>query len=206
MEFRYAKMPGCLMVVLGLCTLGVANWIIHRKSRRWPALGDEGGLVLRDGTRIPWAAFSGAQEVVTEVGGAAVRRLDLYSSEGVVEFPFERVERAQQAVDYLLDRVSGVGEPEPEPQPIRPPQPGPPGTQTFFCGSCGYTWGPVGVKPYVADAPEHQLFLVCGGCRTPQAHTTALAPADLDCVACGAARLGNLDACPGCASAEARWV
>jgi len=201
MEIDYAKPPGCLMVVLGVCTLGVANLIIHLKSRRWPALADDQGLRLRDGTRIPWTEFTGAQEVTTDVGGTVVRRLDLHTKQsGTVQFPFERAHDAQRAVDTLLARMPGAA------PPPSPPQPGPPGTQTYHCPACAYTWGPVGVAPYVPDAVEHQVFLVCGACDAPQARTSASDGRELECGRCGEGTLAPLDGCPSCGAREARWI
>ncbi len=83
-------------------------------------------------------------------------------------------------------------------------QPAPPCTQTFRCDGCGYTWGPVGVEPFVPDAAEHQLFLYCAACRTPQVRKAAT-PVGLSCASCGAEGLTGLRACPNCGGA-ARWI
>ncbi len=77
---------------------------------------------------------------------------------------------------------------------------------TLTCRSCRWSWGPVGVRPFVPDGPQ-QLFLVCGSCARPQART--LEPSaerdSLSCSACGAPELRPLSHCPRCDAQDLSW-
>jgi hypothetical protein len=74
------------------------------------------------------------------------------------------------------------------------------------CPGCGWSWGPVGVRPYSPDGPR-QLFLVCGACARPQARIVApeVDHAELPCDACGAGSLRPLSHCPRCGDASLAW-
>jgi len=75
---------------------------------------------------------------------------------------------------------------------------------TYRCPACGYSFGPVGVLPYVPDAPEHQLFLYCQSCHTPQARMGQTA-VGMACSKCGEQALMGLVKCPGCGGDKADW-
>ena len=218
MTITYGRMPGCLTLLLGVTTLGVANAAIYLTMRRWPAVVDENGLLLRDGTRVRWDDITVGREIITQMRGVTARRMELQSTHGAISLPFERMldaDRVMQCIDkHLQADVSGLaathfGEPSPgrrETDALDPPQSGPPGTQTFSCETCGYRWGPVGVQPFVPNAPEQQLFLCCVACDCPQTRMSAPGPDDLVCAACGAAALVALHACPRCDGPDVRWV
>ncbi len=75
----------------------------------------------------------------------------------------------------------------------------------FRCPACGFSFGPVGVMPHVPDAPEHQLFLYCQGCNTPQVRMGQTA-VDMACNKCGEKSLVGLAKCPGCGGDKATWM
>ncbi len=74
----------------------------------------------------------------------------------------------------------------------------------FRCPACGFSFGPVGVAPYIPDAEVHQLFLFCEACRQPQVQNAATA-VDLPCSKCGEKKLVGLSNCPDCGSADTHW-
>ena len=77
---------------------------------------------------------------------------------------------------------------------------------TLRCRACGWSWGPVGVRPAVPGGPA-QLFLACSACAKPQSRTVEPGhdPASLTCTACGAGALRPLNRCPGCDSDSLSW-
>lgn len=75
----------------------------------------------------------------------------------------------------------------------------------FSCPACGYRFGPVGVLPYVPDAPEHQLFLHCQACNTPQVRA-GLTAVGMACNKCDEQALVGLVVCPGCGGDKATWM
>jgi predicted amidophosphoribosyltransferase len=74
------------------------------------------------------------------------------------------------------------------------------------CPACRWSWGPVGVQPFVHGGPQ-QAFLICGACEHPQARITqpGQLPAELCCSRCGAAELRPLVRCPACGAEGLRW-
>jgi hypothetical protein len=74
------------------------------------------------------------------------------------------------------------------------------------CRRCRWSWGPIGVRPWLPGGPE-QLFLLCEGCGAPQA--LLLDPgapgSSPRCGPCGSDRLVPLTRCPACGADEPRW-
>ena len=105
MEVRVIPMSGCLMVVLGVFTLGVAPLSIKLKERGWPKSLDEQGLVTRGGKRIAWGEFTEAVKIVTKVQGTVTERYEFRSPKGVVPVVVHRLERGPEALQYIWDRL-----------------------------------------------------------------------------------------------------
>ncbi len=105
MEVQVRPMPGCLMVVLGICTLGVAPLAIKMKEKHWPKTMDEAGMTTRGGKRIEWGEFSEIVKIVTNVDGTVTERYDLRSPKGTVGVYLARIENAQEAFDYIWERL-----------------------------------------------------------------------------------------------------
>ena len=76
---------------------------------------------------------------------------------------------------------------------------------TFRCPACGFSFGPVGVIPFVPDAPEQQLFLFCTSCKAPQVRMGHSA-LEMACNKCGEESLVGLVKCPGCDGDKADWM
>ena len=105
MDVKIVPMPGCLWLLLAVCTLGVAPLIIWLKERNWPRRVDEQGLVTRGGRRIAWGEFTGMQKVYTRVQYARVGRYGLYSPQGTVALVTYRLVDGAQVLDYIWRRL-----------------------------------------------------------------------------------------------------
>jgi hypothetical protein len=106
MEVQIVKTSGCMTLVLGVFTLGVAPLAIWLQQRNWPARLDEEGLVTRGGKRIVWEEFTRAVRVVTRIAsGVTVERIELHSPKGKVLVPGERLVDGQRVVQYILEHL-----------------------------------------------------------------------------------------------------
>ncbi len=105
MEVRAMKLGGCLMVILGVFTLGVAPLGIWWSMRRWPAWVDNQGVRLKSGVTIGWPQITRVVKVVSDVNGTITTRYDLQSALGVVRVVPDRLENGEQVLEFILQRV-----------------------------------------------------------------------------------------------------
>ena len=84
MDVQPYRLSGCLMVFLGVMTLGVSPLFIWLSRRKWPRHLDENGMTLANGNHIPWNEFTRVRKVrVIGQGGALLaERYDLRSTRG----------------------------------------------------------------------------------------------------------------------------
>lgn len=75
--------------------------------------------------------------------------------------------------------------------------------QTLRCRACGWSWGPVGVRPWSPDPPQ-QVFLLCLDCRAPQSQLR-MPGEPLRCGHCGSARVEPLRRCARCDAPDPAW-
>ena len=115
MEVKIIPVSGCLMVFLGVFTLGVSPLAIWLSERKWPKNVDEGGITTRSGTQIPWNEFTGIKKVITRIGRTSntTEHYELSSSEGKVIVVLYRLENGPQVFDYIWRHL---------PQRVREPQ------------------------------------------------------------------------------------
>jgi hypothetical protein len=108
MEVKIIPVSGCMMVFLGVMTLGIAplaQWIMQKS---WPKLVDEQGLVTRGGSRIAWGEFTKAVKVLTRVtrgSSAATEHYELFSPKGKVVVAAYRLENGAAVTDYVWQRL-----------------------------------------------------------------------------------------------------
>lgn len=93
----------CLMLFLGLLTLGVGPLLVWWQQRNWPRRVDESGITTRSGKHIPWQAFTHMTYSRTRIAtGYEVERYDIYSPKIHVIVPTERLVNGSQVVEYIL--------------------------------------------------------------------------------------------------------
>jgi len=104
LEVQVAKANGCLLVVGGLMSFGVVPLVILLPRRRWPRFFDPSGMTLRNGSHIPWDAFTSVRRVRVHGDGGAVlaERIDLRSSRGKVQVVTSQIHNAQAVEDFLF--------------------------------------------------------------------------------------------------------
>ena len=108
MEVKIIPVSGCMMVFLGVMTLGIAplaQWIMQKS---WPKLVDEQGLVTRGGSRIAWGEFTKAVKVLTHVtrgSSATTEHYELFSPKGKVVVAAYRLENGAAVMDYVWQRL-----------------------------------------------------------------------------------------------------
>jgi len=106
MPILYVKMHGCLVLMLAVCTLGVANLVIWLSRRKWPVYADNAGVVLGNGTHIPWSSTRKVTHVTTKIaGGAHVHRFSVDYEGGRWELPYERLVEPEKVLNFILARV-----------------------------------------------------------------------------------------------------
>jgi hypothetical protein len=105
LDVKPIPLNGCLMLVLGICTLGIAPLGIKLKERSWPMLLDEEGLVTRGGNRIAWDEFTKIEKVVTRVQGTWVERYDLHSPKGKVSVVVYRLQDGPEILEMIWQRL-----------------------------------------------------------------------------------------------------
>ena len=105
MDVKTIPLNGCLMLILGIFTLGVAPLGIKLKERNWPKLMDEQGLVTRGGKRFAWDEFTRMEKVVTRVQNTWVERYDLHSPKGKVAVVVYRLQNGPEVLAYIQQRL-----------------------------------------------------------------------------------------------------
>lgn len=96
-------MGGCLMIVGGLFSFGVFPLLVWLDRRKYPAAVDDDGMLLRNGTKVPWGEFTRAQITKVHVNGRYVTdRLDLWHSHGTTKMDYRFVEDAPRVVDFIV--------------------------------------------------------------------------------------------------------
>jgi hypothetical protein len=105
MEAKLIPVSGCMQVVLGVFTLGVAPLAMKLQERGWPKVVDEQGLETRGGLRIPWNEFTNIQKVITNVNGTVTERFELHSPQGKVPVVVYRMENGPQVLQYIWERL-----------------------------------------------------------------------------------------------------
>ena len=107
MEVRIIPLSGCMQILLGVFTLGVAPLMKWQNERRWPKSLSEAGLVTRGGTQIGWSEVIRITRVITNIGrtGARTEHYELTSPKGkVVVAPYRLVD-GSGVFDYIWQRL-----------------------------------------------------------------------------------------------------
>jgi hypothetical protein len=97
---------GCLMLLLGVLTLGAYPLIRRLGERHFIARMDDQGFETRGGTRVGWGDITHVEHVVGEMYGA--RLSDEYvvrSPQGRSSLAVWRATDGIAALDYLVARV-----------------------------------------------------------------------------------------------------
>lgn len=105
MEVKIIPLSGCLSLMLGIFTLGVAPIAIKLKERSWPILLDDKGLITRGGKFIAWGEFTKIEKVISNVQGTITERYDLHSPKGTVAVVVYRLVNGAQVLDYIWQRL-----------------------------------------------------------------------------------------------------
>jgi|GEM_PF-3555312 len=102
---EYVKLGGCMGFFLGVMTVGVAPLMIWLTMRKWPVYADNAGVVLKNGTHIPWTRIQRFVHVTTNVSGTVVHKFTFELDKGKWELPCERLKEPQKVLDFILPRV-----------------------------------------------------------------------------------------------------
>jgi hypothetical protein len=108
MDVKIIPLSGCMQLILGIFTLGVAPLAIWLQERKWPKSLDEQGLVTRSGKQIPWNEFTKIERVITTAGsgsGVTTERFELQSGQGNVYIVLHRLENGPEVLNYIWERL-----------------------------------------------------------------------------------------------------
>lgn len=96
----------CLMIFLGVLTLGIGPLLVWLQQRNWPRRVDAGGITTRGGQHIPWQAFTHMTYSRTRIqAGYEVERYDLYGPKIHVIVPTERLVDGPLVVETILQHL-----------------------------------------------------------------------------------------------------
>ena len=104
MDVRIIPLNGCMQVILGVFTLGVAPLAIWISERSWPKSVDEQGLTTRGGKQIAWSEFTKVTRILTQVtrgSSTPVERFELKSRKGKVIVVVYRLVDGEKVLDYI---------------------------------------------------------------------------------------------------------
>jgi hypothetical protein len=107
MEIKIIPVSGCLQILLGAFTFGIAPLAAWINERSWPKSADEQGLTTRGGTRVAWDEFTRITKVITRIGQTSnkTEHYELSSSRGKVVVAPYRLENGGQVFDYIWRRL-----------------------------------------------------------------------------------------------------
>jgi hypothetical protein len=107
MEIKIKPVSGCLQIVLGVFTFGVAPLAAWLNERKWPKSVDEQGLTTRGGTRIAWDEFTNIKKVITRIGrtSTTTEHYELSGSKGKIVVAPYRLENGTQVFEYIWRRL-----------------------------------------------------------------------------------------------------
>ena len=107
MEIKIKPLSGCVQILLGILTLGMAPLMAWLNERHWPKLADEQGRVTRGGTRIAWNEFTKITKVITNInrGAATTEHYELRYAKGKVVVAVYRLENGPQVFEYIWQHL-----------------------------------------------------------------------------------------------------
>jgi len=101
-----APLPGCLIALVSVMTLGLYPILRRTAERRFIRRMDDAGIETRGGARIAWRDIDGVRHVIGKVEG--VTRSDEYlihAGKRTISLPLWRIENAAAARDFLVSRL-----------------------------------------------------------------------------------------------------
>jgi len=98
-----------LMIAGGLFSFGVATIAMWFSSRKWPAVVDEEGIIMRNKKRVYWKDLTSIQpvKVVSYSGRRITGRLDLMFGKTSVAIVPHSIKKGQEVMDFISD-ILGV--------------------------------------------------------------------------------------------------
>ncbi|HET9906157.1 MAG TPA: hypothetical protein VFQ23_05940 [Anaerolineales bacterium] len=107
MDVKIKPLSGCLQIVLGVLTLGIAPLAAWLNERAWPKSVDEQGLTTRAGTNIAWGDFTKIKKVITKIGqtSTTTEHYELSGPNGKVVVAPYRLENGNQVFDFIWRRL-----------------------------------------------------------------------------------------------------
>lgn len=114
LEVRTQERKGCVWMMLSVFSLGLAPFFIRRVERQLPAQLDDDAMVLRNGTRIPWSQFTGAQGTRILLNGTYVgTRWILKHTGGKVQIQTNTIHDADQVMEFIFGHLPAGAVPPP---------------------------------------------------------------------------------------------
>lgn len=102
MEVRL-KPPGCLHLIATVLSFGLASVIVRSQLRQYPASLSAEGMILRNGMRIPWSAFTRYRATEHYVQGMYLNTdYVLWHGGGRIAFAARQIEDPDAVVRFIL--------------------------------------------------------------------------------------------------------
>lgn len=106
MEVRTQERKGCVWMMASVFSLGLAPLLMRRLEAQLPHQLTDDAMVLRNGTRIPWSQFTGAQGTRVLLNETYIgTRWILKHSGGKVEIQTDKIQNADQVMQFILSRI-----------------------------------------------------------------------------------------------------
>lgn len=100
------KSLGCVGQIGAVLSLGFLPLMLRSQNRQYPATLEPGAMVLRNGARIPWEAFTRFEGRPVLLNGSYQHTLyELWHPGGRIHFSSHRIQDAEAVVQYIADHL-----------------------------------------------------------------------------------------------------
>ena len=105
MQIQYKRAPRWQRFFTMVCTLGFASFVVRLAMRSWPAVLDEQGIQLRNGTKVEWVECKTFTNPIGRTENSTAERLLLLSDRRNVPFNFDQMVDPEQVREFLRDQL-----------------------------------------------------------------------------------------------------
>ncbi len=95
--------PGCLHRMATVLSLGLLPVLLRSQHRQYPATLSDDAVILRNGAKIPWIAFTRFKATDVHVQGMHMNTLyEMWYPGGRVHFAARQIQDADAVVTFIL--------------------------------------------------------------------------------------------------------
>ncbi len=100
------KSLGCMGQIGAVLSLGLLPLLLRSQQTQYPATLSADSMILRNGTKIPWHAFTRFKATDVHVNGVYMNTLyELWHTDGRVHFSSHQVQDADAVVKFIVTHL-----------------------------------------------------------------------------------------------------